>query len=390
MTRSSILPAICVALASVFLLADSDDSDNASAQVTLTKLQKGSVDHIVTAYGKVEASDAGSQSIAATLAGVVAEIDVRVGQQVAKDAPLLLLRPSPKTSSDYVQAKSASNAATAEVDRTRKLLAQHLATTQQLADAQKTLSDARSTLAAMEAQGAGAPQIVRAPSPAIVTAIAVKPGDNVAEGGNLITLAQQARLVLGVGVTPAQAELIEPGDRVAITRIGASDKTPGKVEARGSVVDADDGLVNVSIALPPGKFFLGEMAQAGIATAKVAGYVVPHQAILVDDSGKTYVMQSDDLTAKKVVVKVLEAAGETDVIDGQLDAKLPLVLEGAHQLDDGTKMRLAEGADSGADDKAASDTADDPPAAADDKAATDKAGDKPATADTGNGAKPSE
>jgi hypothetical protein len=162
------------------------------------------------------------------------------------------------------------------------------------------------------------------------------------------------------------------------------------VESRGSVVDADDGLINVNIALPQGKFFLGEMAQAAIATAKVAGYVVPHQAILVDDSGRSYVMQSDDLTAKKVVVKVLEAAGETDVIDGELDVKLPLVLEGAHQLDDGAKMRLAEGADT-AD---TADKADDPDSATDPKAddataAGDKAGDKSAPADKGAADTPS-
>ncbi|HVA13022.1 MAG TPA: efflux RND transporter periplasmic adaptor subunit [Stellaceae bacterium] len=358
MNRPSILPAICVALASVFLLADADD--NVSAQVTLTQLQKGGLDHIIIAYGKVEASDAASQSVAAPLSGIVGDVYVRVGQQVAKDAPLLLLRPSPKTSSDYTQAKSAFSAASAEAERTRKLLGEHLATTQQLADAQKALSDARSTLAAMEAQGAGGPQTVRAPSPAIVTAIAVKPGANVSVGGNLVELAQQGRLVLGVGVTPAQAELIEPGDDATITRIGETAKTPGKVESRGSVVDADDGLVNVSIALPPGKFFLGEMAQAGIATAKVTGYVVPHQAILVDDSGKTYVVQSNDLVAKKVIVKVLEAGGAKDVIEGPLDPKAPLVLEGNYQLDDGMKMRVAAAAGKNGADKAADPQSSDP------------------------------
>jgi membrane fusion protein, multidrug efflux system len=374
MNRSSLLPAACVALLSIFLLADADDTDNQSAEVTLTKLHKGSVDHIVVAYGKVEASDSASRSLQAEMGAVVSEVDVRVGQQVAKDAPLLVLRPSPKTTADYNQAKSTVSSASAEVDRTRKLLGDHLATTQQLADAQKALSDARSNLAAMEAQGAGATQTVRSPDAAIVTALSVKPGEIVSEGGALVELAEQGRLVLGVGVTPSQAEMIEAGDTVTITRIGETDKYAGKVESRGSVVDADDGLVNVNIALPQGKFFLGEMGQAAIATAKVAGYVVPHQALLVDDSGKNYVVQSDDLTAKKVVVKVLEAAGDTDVIDGPLDAKLPLVLVGAHQLDDGDKMRLAEGSDSDDADKATAENTTDKPA-------DGKTDDKPASND---------
>lgn len=365
MTRSSLLPALCVAMLSVFLLADSGDTDNQSAEVTLTKLHKGSVDHIIVAYGKVEASDSGSQAIQSRMGAVVGDVYVHVGQQVAKDTPLLLLRPSIKTQADYNQAKSAASSAAAEVDRTKKLFADHLATTQQVADAEKSLADARSTLQAMDAAGSGAPQTVKAPAPAIVTTVSVKPGANVSEGGDLVELAQQGKLVLGVGVTPTQAILVEPGDAVTITRIGETEKIPGKVESRGSVVDSDDGLINVNIALPQGQFFLNEMAQASIATAKVAGYVVPHESILVDDDGTNYVMQSDDLTAKKVTVKVLEAAGKTDVIDGDLDPKLPLVVQGAHQLDDGGKMRLAEGGDDGGADTA--DTAD----KAGDKAAAD-------------------
>lgn len=383
MTRSSLLPALCVAMLSVFLLADADVDQ--SAEVTLTKLQKGSVDHIIVAYGKVEAGDSATQSIQSRMGAVVGDIYVHVGQQVAKDAPLLVLRPTIKTQADYNQAKSAASAAAAEVERTKKLLADHLATTQQLADAQKSLSDARSTLDSMDAAGAGGTQTVKAPAPAIVTTVSVKPGANVAEGGDLVELAQQSKLVLGVGVTPIQADLVKPGDAVAITRIGDSTKIPGKVESRGSVVDSDDGLINVNISLPQGKFFLNEMAQAAIATAKVSGYVVPHESILVDDDGSNYVMQSDDLAAKKVTVKVLEPAGKTDVIEGDdLDPKLPLVVQGAHQLDDGAKMRLAEGSDAGG-----SDTAD----AADkggDKAAADsadKGGDKAAADPADKGGK---
>ena len=43
MNRSSLLPAVCVALLSVFLLADADDTDNQSAEVL------GSPTHFVTA-----------------------------------------------------------------------------------------------------------------------------------------------------------------------------------------------------------------------------------------------------------------------------------------------------------------------------------------------------
>jgi hypothetical protein len=49
------------------------------------------------------------------------------------------------------------------------------------------------------------------------------------------------------------------------------------------------------------------------------------------------------MEAKKVAVEVVAADGKRDVITGDdLDPKAPVVLQGNHQLDDGTKLRLAE------------------------------------------------
>ena len=374
MLRLVLLPVMCLALVASTVPSRADDGDDAVALVTLAKLQKGSLDHTIVAYGKVDANPAASHTLMAPLPAVVGEIYVSVGKQVAKDAPLLQLRPSPKTLADYNQAKSALAAAQGELDRTRNMVSQHLATTQQLADAQKALSDARSNFAVLDAQGAAGTQIVRAPGPAIVTAISVKPGAILSDGASLLELAQPDKLVLGVGVTPGEAALIQPGNKATVTPIGEHDQIAGQVESRGSVVDADDGLVNVEITLPAGKFLLGEMAQATIATTKVSGYLVPHEAVLVNDKGKNYVVQAKDLVAKQVVVKVLEEGDGKDVIDGPLDPKSALVLTGNYQLDDGAKMRVADNDDdSAADDKgAAADKATDPKQAA---AAADKAAD---------------
>jgi hypothetical protein len=83
------------------------------------------------------------------------------------------------------------------------------------------------------------------------------------------------------------------------------------------------------------------MAEANITTGQLTGYVVPHEAVLVNDQGQTYVVQSMNLTAKKVPIEVIGARGAEDVIAGALDPGAPLVLAGNHQLDDGMKMRVA-------------------------------------------------
>jgi membrane fusion protein (multidrug efflux system) len=92
--------------------------------------------------------------------------------------------------------------------------------------------------------------------------------------------------------------------------------------------------------------FPGETAQVAITIGTVGGYVVPHAAILVDDNGDTYVVQTEKMVAKTVHVRVLGAHGDEDVIEGPLDATAPVVLSGNHQLQDGTKVRLTEAPDS--------------------------------------------
>ena len=83
------------------------------------------------------------------------------------------------------------------------------------------------------------------------------------------------------------------------------------------------------------------MAQAGIVTGQEAGYVVPHEAILSDDSGAPYVVQAVNGAAHTVAVKVLLADGARDVIEGALDPAAPLVLSGNHQLKNGMRVRVA-------------------------------------------------
>jgi len=333
--------ALSAALALPPAHADDAPDSNSSVLVTLTRLKEGSLPHVVVGYGTVEPSAAGHKTIMAPVAAIVAGIDVRLGEEVPAGAPLIRLAPSPATAASYTQAKSALSVAEHLVASTRKLVAGHLATVQQLADAEKSESDARATLQALDAVGAGGEHVIRAPFGAIVTTLSATPGAIVTEGAALLELAAPRNLVLNIGVVPAQAAAIHANDEAVVQLIGASQPVPAKVLVCGAVAEADTGLVPVAIALPPGGFIPGEMAQATITTGEMHGYVVPHEAILVNDSGAPYVVQAVDGVAHKVPVHVLVADGNQDVISGSLDARVPLVLSGNYQLDDGMKVRLA-------------------------------------------------
>ncbi|HEY1889942.1 MAG TPA: efflux RND transporter periplasmic adaptor subunit [Steroidobacteraceae bacterium] len=345
MIRRTFARMACLGIGAMFALqvayADDAPDANASVQVTLTRLKQGSLRRIVVGYGTVEPAGAGHKAIMAPMSAVVSEVDVRLGERVSAGAPLVRLEPSPATAASYAQAKSALAVAEHLVASTRRLAAGHLATVQQLADAEKSESDARAALQALDAVGAGGPHVIRAPFGVIVTAISATPGEIVAEGAALVDLAAPRSLVLNVGVMPAQAAAIHANESAAVQFIGGNQPLAGKVLLCGAMAEADTGLVPVEIALPPGGLLPGEMARAAITTAEIHGYVVPHAAILVNDSGEPYVVQAVDGIAHKVPVQVLVAHGDQDVIGGALNARAPLVLSGNYQLDDGMKVRLA-------------------------------------------------
>jgi membrane fusion protein, multidrug efflux system len=339
MKRGMVFPLVCCAL---LLAHPAPARSGPSVLVHTTTLRKGSLPKTVTAYGSVQASSSARLTVMAPLAAVVDKVYVYPGEAVAKGAPLVRLMPSPKMASDYAQARTALRLAANLKERVRIMLRQHLATAQQLADAEKSQLDARSALKALKAQGADGPNVLKAPSAAIVTRLTASPGAIVAEGAPLLELAQKRALVLTVGVVPARAAAIAVGNDAAITPIGEDRSAPGKVLSRGSIVDAGTGLVPVEITLPAGKFFPGEMAKAAIATGRVAGFVVPHAAILVNEKGLPYVVQAVDGAARFVNVTVLGSQGDRDVIDGALDPASPLVLAGNYQLQAGMKVRFAD------------------------------------------------
>lgn len=325
--------------------ADSDDegaaAGAASVLVQTIPLQRGSLARTVSAYGTVQAEPGAQNSIMAPVAAQVGQVYVRAGQSVRAGAPLVQLLPSPPTQVSYAQAVSSLQVAVDNTQRTRQLLAQFLATQQQLAEAEKAESDARAALDALRAQGADGPRTLRAPFDAIVTAVSAAVRSLVTEGSPLVELARPSGLVLLVGVAPDVAGSVATGNPVSVTPVGQSTTYSGRVVDRGAIVQIDSGLVPVQISLPLQKFLPGESGQAVITVGSVSGYVVPHDAVLLDDNGNSYVVQAVGDKAKVVTVQVLNRQDDREVISGALDAHAPLVLGGNYQAQDGMKLRFA-------------------------------------------------
>lgn len=312
-----------------------------SALVQLAKLQKGQLPLTITAFGIVQPKPSAMLNMMAPISVRVGKVYVQRGQTVDKGAALVELLPSAQTAAAWQQALTAYDVARQLVSRTRRMRSQQLATAQQLADAQKSESDAQAQIKAYRQRGADGPHVLHAPYRATVTDLAAQSGALVAEGAPLLVLARPEGLVLNASLRVDRARRIAPGNKAIIAPVGEPGSYAGKVLMRGTIVDASSGLVPIQISVPSGKLMPGQSANATITSSEVSGYVVPHKAILVDDQGRPYVVQARAMRARLVHVSVLGTHGDRNVITGNgLDASEPLVLSGNHQLQDGMRLRV--------------------------------------------------
>jgi membrane fusion protein, multidrug efflux system len=341
MKRALLLPlAATFMLAADVTIAAADDSS--SVLVTIAPLTRGNLPNVLTVYGSIGTASSAKQTVMAPLQANVTDVYVRNGALVPKGALLVRLVPSPSSQSAYTQAETALNLATELAQRTQSLVAGHMATDEQLFQAEKDEADARSTLEALKAQGANGPHVLHSPFQALVTTVSATPGAIVSEGDGLVELAQPDQLELKVGVIPNKAEQIDVGDPVALTPIGGGAAIAGTVVFRAAVVNQGDGLVPIDISMPPGQTMMGETFRADITVGQAKGYVVPHDAILINNSGDTYIVQDHAMTAKLVTVQVLGSNQDEDVVSGPLEAGAPVIVAGSYQLNDGDKIRLSD------------------------------------------------
>ncbi|MDE2306484.1 MAG: HlyD family efflux transporter periplasmic adaptor subunit [Gammaproteobacteria bacterium] len=339
----------CAALPPLCARADDDaGAADASVKVQTTPVRSGKLARTVIAYGVAQPGPASRRQVMAPVAATVAAVYAHVGETVARGAPLLELAPTPTTAANYAAAVSAARVAHDALLRTRELRAQQLATEPQVAAAEKADSDSRAALHALDAQGAGGPRVLHAADGGVVTMVSAVAGAIVAEGSPLIELARPSGLVLVAGLTPADARLVKAGDAAKVVPIGGSGAIGARVSLAGAAVDPASGLVPVEISLPRTGLLPGESAEARIATAEVAGFLVPHAAVLVNDHGETYLVQVEHGLAKSVPVQVRVAGGAEDIVAGALDRGAPIVLAGAYQLQDGMKVRYGGAADKAA------------------------------------------
>jgi membrane fusion protein, multidrug efflux system len=321
-----------------------EETDDGGSVLVQTQMpQRGSLPETLSAYGVATPATNGAMTLSVQAEGRVMRIDVTAGEAVHAGQPLLEFHLAASASSSYQQAVSALKLAQQEQARADRLLSQQLATRDQLAQADKAVSDARAALNAFEADHGGtAQQVISAPFNGVVSALPVVQGERMSAGAPLVTVTRQGGLVITVGVEPAQRRGVRVGEAVTLAPLMEGEpRLRGAVSRIDRILNPKTRLIDVDITpleTDAGELLEGAAFHASIQTDELTGWIVPRDAVLGDQEGD-YLFQVANGKAARVAVKRIGGDDDTSVVEGPLDPKRPIVTLGNYQLNDGRAVR---------------------------------------------------
>ena len=316
-----------------------------SVLVHTVPARTGSLAELTDAYGSTAYGVDSVMTLSLQQDGRVIRIAVTPGEVVPAGKMLIEFGGSAQAASSYRQAQTSLALAQAQRAHARQLLAQHLATRDQLAQADKAVTDAQSALQALQREGSDRPQqALRAPFDGVVQTIPVMRGQRVQPATPLVTIAQRDGMMVTVGVEPGQLARVHPGQEVSLQRLLGGAAVAGRVLRLDGQLNARTRLVDVDIALAPGVaasagLLAGEAMRAEIVVGRPHGWLLPRAAIIMHGAGLA-LYQVAGSRAVRVPVLLEAERGDQDLVRGALDASRPVVTDGAYQLTDGAAVRL--------------------------------------------------
>jgi RND family efflux transporter MFP subunit len=349
MTRNRILVAavlVVVAIGALFWLnrkaAGGAEAPDASptASVTTAPVRGETLKDVVSAYGVVQADPAATTMIAAPRAVIVSRILARAGEVVAAGQALAELASAPGADLAYRQAEDAASFARNDLARVQRLFDGHLAASDQLEAAKKTLADAQAALAAQERQGGGrARQTLTASAASVVTNIAVAPGDHVAQDAPLMTLVRRGALSAKLGLEPT-AGRFAAGQSVSVRPTAGGAAIASRLAMVGRAADPASKTLDAVAPLGEGAPPIGSAVQAEIVTGAHQGLAVPRAAVVFDETGAHLFIIAGG-KARRVFVTVGRDYGDDIEVHGAISAGQAVAVQGAYELQDGMAVKVA-------------------------------------------------
>ncbi len=323
--------------------APADSKSDSSVLVETMPPRREALPRTLTLYGEVAQEVGATENVSFARPVLISRLLVAAGERVHAGDPLLEVVTDPAAAAAFQQAQSAVTLAQKELASQQELFTERLTTQAQLAAARKALADAQAGSNAQHQLGAApGPQIVRAGHDAIVASLAQQQGDRVQPGATVMQLSKAGAQRAVLGAEPEDAAQLAPGMPVRLMPVFGGGEIPARIAQVFAVLNPQTRLIDVSVRPDDSKApLLPGMKLRGVVTlAATDTWMVPHSAVL-DDAQGAYVFQIIDVHAKRVPVRVLVESEARDGVTGAIDPKLPIVVSGNYELQDGAATRTS-------------------------------------------------
>jgi RND family efflux transporter MFP subunit len=318
-------------------------ADPASVLVRTARVTAAEIADELTAYGVLDPDPDQVLSLSLPHAGLINRIWVRLGQRVKRGDRLLEVITAPDARMQYLQAESAVDFASQELQRQQRLLDERLATRAQVDAAERDLRDAQAMLEASRQRGQdSASQVLAAPMDGVVTRLDVSQGQRVQADSTALLIAAEDSLIGRLGVEPEDLPAVQPGSIVIIRSVFEPDvRIETRIRELHAMIDPATNLVEVLAPIPAaqaGSLVLGSPIRGEIRGATRPALLVPRRALL-NEAGADYLFLVDGGVARRVEVQAgAEWADGVEVV-GDLQAGDVVVVSGNSQLRDGMAIR---------------------------------------------------
>ena len=294
----------------------------------------GSTTDALTLYGAAEAGPGGERAIVTPREAILVSILAPTGTSVGAGTAIATLTPSAVGRADAARAASDLAVASAALARAQRLRADGLMSNADVEVARGALNTARASQASFSAGGT----TLRAPVAGTVQALTAKPGDQLAAGTTVATVAAAGERRAKFGIDPAIAQRIRPGQAIRIEAIDGSTPIDATVVGVDPQVDSATRLASVFARVGSG-VGVGQPLRARISVGATAtGLTIPYTALL-DDGGKSFVFVAEKGVAHRRNVSPGSTAGDRIAILRGLNPGERVVTEGGTALEDGMKLR---------------------------------------------------
>jgi len=247
----------------------------------------------------------------------------------------------PEQQIDNAESKYASAQAALEAAKARLDLLREGASSTQIAVAREQVTQARLKADTFRTQSEYC--TIKSPVNGVITKLFLHVGDMAQTKQPIISISEDARMVIKAGVSDNDAISVRPG-QPAIVEIGSTGRSPLKLKITRVYPSADSAtrLVPIELGLPMGvSISQGSFAKVNLVTEKKENVVmIPFDAVIQKPGGKSMVFVVEQGTAHaRPIVTGSEWKGKVEIITG-LGVGESLVVRGQEMLKDGVEVKV--------------------------------------------------